>query len=377
MPAPLKVLHICHSLHTGGLERIVVEMVRRGPEHGFTSQVATLSPGGELAALVEKLGGRWCSLDKRAGLDWRLVGRIRKLARRMDADLLHAHNEGAGLYAGLAGRLGGRPVLCTRHGLSFGAGSRGAWLRRAAGWLCRRTVCVGRDVLRLAREKDHLPASRLALIPNGVDCEVFAPDPAARDRLRSELGVEPGQPVVISVGRLAPEKDYGLLLAAMAVMEKGGRAAGAQALLLLVGQGPERPGLEKLAGELGLGSRVRFLGDRRDVPALLNAADVFALSSLSEGVPMALLEAMSCGLPVAATAVGGVPEVVEHGRNGLLVHRREAADLAQALSQLLDEPDRARELGRAARERVLEHFSLEAMLGAYAALYRGLAGKGA
>jgi glycosyltransferase involved in cell wall biosynthesis len=368
---PLKILHVSHSLNTGGLERIILEMVRCGPEHGFSCAVATLGQGGDLADQVEDLGGQWFRLAKRDGLDWPAGPRLARLAKRWRADVLHAHNEGAGLYAGLAGRMGSRPAICTRHGLSFGAGPRGAWLRRAAGLLCRRTVCVGRDVMRFAHEEDRLPASRLALIYNGVDTQVFQPDSEARQHWRKELGIGADESAIISVGRLAPEKDYSLLLEATAHLQS--TQPGVK--LILVGGGPQRTELESKASSLGLRGRVLFLGARREVPGLLNAADLFALSSITEGIPMALLEAMACALPVAALDVGGVPEVVEEGRCGLLVSGRSPADLAGAMGRMMAGSRAAREMGLAARARVLERFSLEAMLNAYANLYRRLTGR--
>lgn len=368
---PLRILHVSHSLNTGGLERIILEMVRHGPEHGFTCAVATLGQGGDLAGRVEEFGGHWFRLEKCDGLDWRVGPRLARLAKSWGADVLHAHNEGAGLYAGLAGRLGGRSALCTRHGLSFGAGPRGAWLRRAAGLLCRRTVCVGRDVMRFAHEEDRLPKTRLSLVYNGVDTLAFKPDPEAGDRWRKKIGVGEGEKAIISVGRLAPEKDYNLLLEALASLQ--GAYSGVK--LVLVGDGPERSVLEGKASMPALSGRVILLGPQREVPGLLNAADLFALSSISEGIPMALLEAMSCALPVAAVDVGGVPEVVEDERSGLLVRGRRPEDLSEAMARILADPLTARDMGLAGRARVLERFSLDTMLSAYADLYRELTGR--
>ena len=361
----IKVLHISHSLRTGGLERIVWDLASGGGEHGFRCEAAVLAEEGAVGRSLRASGVVCHRLGKRPGLDWRVVWRLAGLVRRRAIDLLHAHNEGAGLYAGLAGRLVRRPVVTTRHGLSFGGSRYNRWLRRAAGLLSSRTVCVGRSVLELAREQDRLPPSRLRLIYNGVDTARFRPDPQARRRVRRELGLG-DEPVLISVGRLAPEKDQGLLLLAAAVLEG--------VTLLVVGEGPLRPRLERLAAELGVGERVRFLGERDDVEHLLAAAEVFVLSSRSEGVPKAVLEAMAAGLPVVATAVGGVPEVVVPGGTGLLVPGGRGEELVRAVAELLAHPARARAMGRAGRRRVEERFSLEAMLAAYAALYRELAG---
>jgi glycosyltransferase involved in cell wall biosynthesis len=158
-----------------------------------------------------------------------------------------------------------------------------------------------------------------------------------------------------------------LLLEAVARLPEPG------ASLLLVGEGPSRPELEARTTELGLGDRVRFLGEANEVAGLLNAGDVFALSSLSEGVPMALLEAMACGLPAVATRVGGCPEVVAEGQTGLLVPPGQPGPLAAALGRILVRREEAREWGRAGRQRVESRFSLEAMVRAYARIYHELA----
>ena len=315
------------------------------------------------------MGARYFFLGKRPGLDWRMVTRLWRVIREVKADVLHAHNEGAGFYAGLAGLLAGRPVITTRHGASFGLDT--LWVRRAAGLLSRRTVCVGKDVVRLARQVDHLPASRVRLIYNGVDTSQFAPDAKARARVRAELGFADTDRVLISVGRLALEKDYATLLQSLATAQ----GVAGQASLILVGDGPQREALSQEAERLGLAGRVRMLGDRQDVRDLLAAADVFVLSSISEGVSKALLEAMAVGLPVVATSVGGTPEVVEEGVTGLLVPPSRPDVLGQALDgRFCDDSSLAERLGRAGRERAQERFSVQATVAAYVELYREVAG---
>jgi glycosyltransferase involved in cell wall biosynthesis len=200
------------------------------------------------------------------------------------------------------------------------------------------------------------------LVYNGIDVDEMSAARQERQDARRELGLGPDDRAVISVGRLSREKDYATLLRALAALP-GPR-------LFLVGHGPARGELEALAAELGLGQRVAFLGERNDVPRLLAACDLFALSSLTEGISMALLEAMAGGLPVAATAVGGTPELVIPGETGLLAPPGDPAALAQAMGALLGDVERAKALGAAGATRVAERFSLEAMAKAYAELYR-------
>jgi glycosyltransferase involved in cell wall biosynthesis len=153
------------------------------------------------------------------------------------------------------------------------------------------------------------------------------------------------------------------------------RSAVKRAALVLVGDGPERPGLEAIAAELGVADAVRFAGARSDVPRLLRLFDVFALSSQTEGISVALLEAMAAGLPAVATAVGGNPEVVVEGETGRLVPAGDPARLGEALASLLADPDRRQAWGQAGRARVMEKFTLDRMVRDYEAIYESLAGR--
>jgi glycosyltransferase involved in cell wall biosynthesis len=294
---PLTVLHLSWSLLTGGLERVVLDLARRGPEFGLRPVVAALAQAGPLAERVRKAGTPFYLLGKRPGLDARMVPALVKLLRRERVDVLHAHNQTAAFYGGLAALILGRPLIITRHGASFGRDPSHLRLGWLAARLARRVVCVGGEAREVARRVDKVPESRLRLIYNGVDTALYRPDPVARAAVRPELGLALTEPVLISVGRLSAEKDHHTLLTALALLGQRGTPP----RLLVVGGGPERQALERAAAELGLGAAVLWLGERQDVPRLLAACDAFALSSLSEGVSIAVLEAMAAGLPVAAT----------------------------------------------------------------------------
>lgn len=364
MPPTLKILQVSYTLGTGGLESIIQDLVRHGPEYGFKCECAALLSLGQVAGRVTGLGAAVHLLGKREGLDWRMVRRLAGLIRSRGIDLIHAHNEGPGLYAGLAARLCRRPMVLTRHGQSFEMDS--LWARRTAEFLSKRTVAVSRDVERMTHEVDRLPQRRIKLIHNGVDLAGFgALPPEERARVRSGLGLTDDAPLVISVGRLAPEKDYPGLIKAVAMIDK--------AQLIIAGEGSEAPVLAELIKKMGLSGRVKLPGLRDDVSRLLGAADVFALSSLSEGVSMALLEAMASGLPAVATRVGGNPEVIEHGVSGLLVPPGSHYELGSALAKVLEDEARCVTMGGAARLAIEKGFSLTAMTGAYADLYRELA----
>jgi glycosyltransferase involved in cell wall biosynthesis len=208
-------------------------------------------------------------------------------------------------------------------------------------------------------------AENVAVIYNGIDPGPL-PDAQGRIAARKQLGVPADSLVIGTIGRLDPVKDLATLLRALAQCSQE-----VQALLVIIGDGPERPALEALARELSVDSRVQFLGHRDDARQWLPACDVYVNSSVSEGVSLTILEAMAAGLPVIATRVGGTPEVVT-GECGLLVPARDAGALARALSELHRDLPRRASFGRAARSRVETHFTLDRMVREYADVYRSL-----
>lgn len=366
---PLTVMQVVISLRTGGLERLVLDLTRLAPQEGLRSAVAVLDQPGELADHLDP-GVPLALLRKRPGLDFSLVGGLRRFMRQHQVDVIHAHNPGAAFYAGLAARLERRPMVTTLHGANFEGDRTLRLMTRLSARLGRYLVCVGQEARATAQASEKVPAGRLRVIHNGVDVARFAPDPTTRDRLRRSLGIAENQAVIISVGRLSFEKDCVTLFEALRELAGHGR----QPRLWLVGDGPQMPAYQEAVGQLGLDQAVRFWGNRQDVAELLSAADVFALSSLSEGISIAILEAMACGLPVVATAVGGNPELVQDGRNGLLTPPRAPRALAQALARCLDDPQWSRGLGREGRALAQGRFSLQAMVGAYARLYHEVRG---
>jgi glycosyltransferase involved in cell wall biosynthesis len=212
-----------------------------------------------------------------------------------------------------------------------------------------------------------LSAERVVVVPNGVDLAEgrAAPGAAERRAVRRELGVAQGAPVVATVSLLRPGKGLEVLLAAAPAV----LAAHPRARFAVVGDGPARAELEAGAAAGGVGEAVAWTGFRRDVPALLAAADLFVLPSLDDAFPTAILEAMAAGLPVVATRAGGIPEIVDDGATGLLVPPGDAAALARAISTLLADPAARKSLGEAGRRRAGERFSTAAWLGRLERVY--------
>jgi glycosyltransferase involved in cell wall biosynthesis len=304
-------------------------------------------------------------------VDLALVGRAARALRALRTDLVHAHQYTPWFYAA-SGAIRGwsRPrILFTEHGRHYPdhrRPKRTVFNQALLPWTDGIVAVCGfvRDCL---AANEALPRRRIRIIYNGVDAERFD-GTCDRSRARAAQGVDPADPLVGIAARFAPVKDHATLLRAFArVLRSVPRAK-----LVLAGDGPLRESLETQARGLGIDSSCRFLGVRRDIPALLPSWDVFCLSSLSEGTSVTLLEAMACGLPVVATRVGGNPEIVEEGKTGLLAPRGDDAKLAEAIVRVLTDPTRARAMGEAGRARARSAFTLERMAEDYRALYRGL-----
>ena len=318
--------------------------------------------------MLEAAGRAVHVVPKRRAFDVGLLWALVRLFRREGVGLVHCHDLQAATYGTLAAKVARIPAILTVHGLGiFRQRRSGALLPRLGRWMDR-VVFVGHWLQRHAAEQLGVRPRRPRVIHNGVDVDAFHPgDPGPE--LRAELRLAPGAPVVGTVGNLRPVKDYPTLVRAFA----RARQRVSDAVLVFVGDGGERPKLEALAAELGIADAVRFAGDRSDVPRLLRLFDVFALSSQTEGISIALLEAMASGLPAVVTDTGGNPEVVAEGHTGHLVPVGDADRLGDALAGLLSDPGRQRAWGAAARERVVADFSFERMLREYEALYDQLA----
>lgn len=365
---PVPVVQVVSSLDTGGQEMLCARLVERLDPARFRSRVVSVRGGGWLARRLRDRGVPVHFLRAQEGFRVDAVLRLAAWLRREGTPVVHCHNRQALLYGGLAALLApGSRLVFTKHGVSFWSDRATALVGRLLLRRARAVAAVSEDIAGPLREGGWVRAERLHAVPNGVDTEEFRPcaGPATRAALREGLGLPAGAPVVGTVARLSPEKDQSLLLSAFARV----RARLPEARLLIVGDGPLRGELEARAARLRLGESALFLGERQDVARLLPAMDVFCLPSRTEGMSLTLLEALACGVPAVATAVGGTPEVVRDGETGLLVPSGDPERLAAALLCLLGDPVMTRALGLRARAAAVEHYSLDSMVARYAAIY--------
>lgn len=367
--------HVLHRMDRAGAEVLAGDLARRLGDR-FRFVFLCLDGVGSLGESLRAEGLPVIDLQRKPGVDRRVAGRIRQCCQAHGIDLLHAHQYTPFFYAASSRRWrSSPPILFTEHGRHY-PDQRKPKRVLANRWLLKssdRVTAVGRFVKQALIENEGIAEGRIEVVYNGIDPDAFpVADAAARTKARGLLGLDEDVPVVMQVARFHPVKDQATGLRAFAEVAR----QMPKATLCLIGDGEERPAIEALASELPLSEQVRFLGVREDVADLLPGADVFMLSSLSEGVSVTLLEAMATGLAIAATDVGGNPEVVEHGRTGLLSPRGDDQAMGENLKTLLEDASMRSRLGKAGRARLLETFTQEQMHRQYADLYGRMLGLG-
>jgi|Deesub1362B_J571_1020462.scaffolds.fasta_scaffold00760_5 glycosyltransferase involved in cell wall biosynthesis len=300
--------------------------------------------------------------------DIRALWPVVQAIRAFKPDLVHAHSAKAGYAARLACAILHKPVIFSAHAWVFTEGRNImkrkflSWAERLAAKVTTKIICVSEHDRELALRWKVAEPEKLVVIHNGVDPKPFLKADGAH--LRQELELK-NLPILTFVGRLTPPKDLLTLLKALKGLPPKG-------VLLLVGDGELKFQVERYVQKLRLGKQVRFLGQRNDIPQILAASDIFVLSSRWEGLPYTIIEAMMAGLPVVASRVGGVPELVEDGVTGFLVPPKDPQALAEALQKLLDDPEMRYHMGKAGREKALREFTLDRMLWEIERVYKSV-----
>ena len=364
-----KIVLLTTGLAYGGAETQLVNLAIKLKERGWDVRIVSMLPPQAFTEELKRAGIPLATLNIRHKVPnpW-IVFRLVNILRQWQPDVVHSHMVHANLLARIARLFCKIPVLIsTAHNINEG----GRW-REVAYRLTDPLADLTTNVSQAAVERyirvGAAPKNKIRFMPNGIDTSRFKPDRTTGQCLRNELGVD-NNFVWLSVGRFEAAKDYpNMLRAFKMVVDKR-----QDTLLLLVGQGSLLEEVRKLANELDLEDKVRFLGVRRDVPELMNAADAYVMSSAWEGMPMVLLEAHACGLPIVATDVGGNGEVVLNNRSGYLVPSRDAKVLAAAMMKMmaLSEAER-RAMGEAGRAYVEANYSLEHVVDQWEALYKSL-----
>ncbi len=364
----MRVGFVLHVMQVAGAEVLVRDIIRRLGSR-IVPTVFCLDAVGPIGEELIRGGVEVLALGRRPGWDFKVAKRLADEATARKIDVLHAHQYTPFFYAALAKPLvRPRPrLLLTEHGRHYP--DVVSPVRRAVNRLLLDnmadsvTACVGFSG-RALRDVDGFRGNRIRVIDNGIDVDRYGP-PADKAEQKRRLGFDPARRYVVHVARHHPVKDQSTLLR--------GFAAAAPHLpdvdLLMAGDGPLREELEVLAKSLGIAGRVKFLGIRKDVPEVLKAGDVFALTSVSEAASLTLLEAMASGLPSVVTDVGGNPDLIRRDVDGLLFPRGDSAACGAAFRRLFTEPGLAEKLGANARARAHQRFRLDDTVERYAELY--------
>lgn len=365
------ILHLTETSEPGGSETVLAYIAKNLDPQRYRSLVCVLREGW-LTEHLESLGVEYVVIENRRRYDLGFLRRLVSLIKRRNISLVHAHEFTMNVYGAIAAKISRIPMLGTIHGKGYIADER----RRLQALnlslrLCSRMIVVSRDLRNFIVETlKPRRADKLMVLYNGIDLAKYAPGHDCQ-RIRSALSLSDGAVVGATVGSLFPVKGLNHMLEAVRMVS----VAEPSFKLIVAGDGGEETSLRQSAKSLGLDDTVKFLGFRGDVPELLAAADIYVCSSISEGLSLAILEAMATGKPIVATNVGGNRELVDDGETGFLVPPGNPVALAEKMMLLLKDKGLRESMGRGGRLKAEKYFSLEKMIENYQHLYAELLGE--
>ena len=364
--APMRILLVTTGLRMGGAEQQVAALAREFIARGHQVALISLTPDCEVP-ISDEVERVMLDMRKNPLSMAHALRTTRRFLQRWRPDIIHSHMFHANLCARVLTRIARTPpLICAAHSYSEGGSLRMLAYRLTDRW-CTLTTHVSEGSRAHMVEIGAVGADRIVVVHNGIDTEQFQPDPALRERTRALLGVDAGTRLILNIGRLVPEKAQSVLIDAYHRMERKQPTT-----LLIAGDGPERPPLQAQIARLQLGQSVRLLGTRNDIPALLNAADLFVLSSRVEGMPLVVGEALACGRPVVSTAASGVAELL--GDAGSIVPIDDVDSLALSMQATLSAGPGTRDEEFARRRRIASSYSLSAAAEHCLSLYQRLCG---
>ena len=364
----IKIMHLIHQLRTGGAENGIINLVNHIDGDRFESAICAFVGGGAQTHRVDVNKTQLLELNKsKDGNDFFLPFRLKKQLDLWQPHILHTHAWGTLCEGFLAAKMARIPVVIHGEHGTLQQQKKNIPVQRFVWGLCTQVLSVSNSHREKIAGTIGFPPEKIKVILNGVDTKLFSPN-ADRERNKISLGFGPQDKIIGTVGRLMPVKNQQMLIQAFASIV----GTCPHTKLVLAGDGPLRNDLTQLASTLGIAPSVHFLGRRSDVPSLLQAMDLFVLPSLSEGMSNTILEAMSCGLPVVATDVGGNSEIIIDNVTGRLVQSENVEELADIVTFLFDHPDQLEAMGTASRKHIVDKYSIQTMVNNYEQLYQEL-----
>jgi glycosyltransferase involved in cell wall biosynthesis len=360
MTSPQRVLHVIDSLDLGGAQTLLLEICRNADRERFEVEVACMHGLGVFATEFEKAGIKVHSLSP-AKWPPLYIPNFPRLLRRLDPDVLHFHLFGSNLIAKpLAALAGKRTLIVHDHCNDAGRGNPVMLFADAlTNRLASKVIAVSRSIRDFLILHEGMNPDRVVTLSNGIDSQSFLPAKEGQRALaKSALGLSSDAFVIGGMGRLVPQKNFSLFLdVAARVLAKN-----PSAVFVVAGTGSQEDELKAKAALLGINERVLFLGHVSDRLALYHAFDALLMTSDFEGTPMVLLEAMSCGLPVVASAVDGIAEVCSNGKDAILVAAGDEPRFASSVEYILRNPQIGRDLGKEARNAILERYEIRGLV---------------
>ncbi|QDT03406.1 Glycogen synthase [Rubripirellula lacrimiformis] len=353
----IRVAHITFGLDVGGLEKLLVQFAKHADPNRYQLTVASLGQIGPIGEQLRSMDIPVVCMHRAEGFHPSLVGQLYRFFRKIRADVVHSHDPRPLIYAAPAARLARvRSIVHTQHGRVFGTSPRQQWLVRQASRMVHHFVGVSHDISDMAIDLGVNPKT-VSVIQNGIGGDAFESDHPRRSHDE--------RPYVVCVARLSPEKGISTLIQAAEIMV----AEHPDVQIIIAGEGPCRRELQSQIDSLGLNDTVRLIGETAQVAELLHRARAFVLPSNSEGVSLTLLEAMFAGVPIVATNVGGTPEVIQNGSNGLLVPAKDPQTMAHAMMELWNDSRLCDNLITEGYRVASTRFGIDQMLRQYEAFY--------
>lgn len=364
---PSRVLHLVQGLNVGGLEYMVVGLVNRLDRENHMPSICCFNTLGKLQnKLLDDT--KVTLLKRKPGIDFLYPFKLASMLKEDRIDIVHLHNSTAFFYGVLAGKIAGaRRIVYTEHARDVSPNITVRIVDKILSYMTDRIVVVAEFLKWNLVQKEWIDPTTITTIYNGIDGDEFIRE-FDREEITEELNISPASKIIGIVARLDRIKNHKCLIKAM----KNVAALFPDALLLVIGDGPLRGELEELVSFERLHKNIIFLGTRNDIPRLLSVLDIFVLCSLSEGLPLTILEAMAAGKSIVATNVGGIPEIIQDGTDGIIIPSDDPDALADAILELIRDDRKRHDMGVKARIKFEERFTVQAMVESYEKLYERL-----
>lgn len=361
-PQSKSILMIALKLDVGGLERLLIELMLELSARGYHVVLCTLQEPGTLAGELDDSDVKVIPLYKPEGISFKATLGILKIIKDENIDLIHTHNAAAHFYGAQAAFLSRTPLINTKHGQDA-FNPRGYFRNFLCHLVSKYVVAVSNETRKMCTDLERCPEKKLKVIINGVNVDPYI---KAAEDFEKRQNQDPNKPLVIGhVGRLSDVKNQGMMIRVFNQFKD----SFPNSKLELVGDGPNRAQLEALTQELGLEEQVIFLGYRSDIPDLVAQFDWFCLSSLSEGLPLVIIEAMAAKCPIVSTNVGGLAEIVKHGINGYLVPSQDEEAMLNRWLELAQSSENRTNFGAMGQQLATKEFGLSKMVDQYEELY--------